>query len=209
MRKLLLVDDDPNIVDGISRVLRHNDCYIFKSYSALEALDILADNSVGVVIADQKMPFMSGSQFLMEVKKRYPQTVRIILSGHLEIPDILDCINSGDIFRFITKPWDSNIIFRQIKEAFEYHELNWKKAQLVKLFEYAHEGIIIFDEQGSIQSANPAFSIVTGFQTDDIIDKQFNLLIDEPQSKISYLDIIEYLRNSKQWAGELILRHKI
>lgn len=74
-----------------------------------------------VIISDQRMPEMSGTEFLSQVKAIHPNTVRIVLSGYTDLKSVTDAINQGAIYKFLTKPWDDSQIREHIQQAFHYH----------------------------------------------------------------------------------------
>ena len=122
-RTLLLVDDEPNIVSTLKRVFRRDGHLILSANSGPEGLDVLAKHKVDVIIADQRMPGMTGVEFLRAAKASYPNTIRIVLSGYTELQSVTDAINEGAIYRFLTKPWDDDQLRDHIHKAFEYMEL--------------------------------------------------------------------------------------
>ena len=115
---LLLVDDEPNILSSLSRLLRREGYMILTATSPLEAFDLLAKHSVQVVISDQRMPEMSGTEFLSRVRQLYPETVRLVLTGYTDLESVTGAINRGAIYKFLTKPWDDDQLREQIREAF-------------------------------------------------------------------------------------------
>lgn len=115
---LLLVDDEPNILNSLKRLLRRDGYAILTAESPAEAFDLLALHAVQVIVSDQRMPEMSGTEFLERVKKLYPETIRIVLSGYTDLESVTDAINRGAIYRFLTKPWDDEMLRDQIHEAF-------------------------------------------------------------------------------------------
>jgi len=121
-RTLLLVDDEENILSALTRLLRRDGYHILRASSGREGLELLAANAVGVIISDQRMPEMSGTEFLSKVKDMYPDTVRIVLSGYTELNSITDAINRGAIYKFLTKPWDDDLLREHIREAFAHCE---------------------------------------------------------------------------------------
>lgn len=124
VRKLLLVDDEPNITTALNRLLRREGYQILIAHSAREALETLAVNAdVGVVLSDQRMPEMSGIELLSKVKVLYPGIVRIILSGYTELNTVTDAINKGEIYKFLTKPWEDDQLREVVREAFLRFEL--------------------------------------------------------------------------------------
>jgi CheY-like chemotaxis protein len=120
-RTLLLVDDEPDILNSLKRLLRRSGYRILTAGSAAEGLELLALNDVQVIVSDQRMPIMSGSEFLSRVKSLYPDTMRIVLSGYTELAALTDAINRGAIYKFITKPWDDDELREVIREAFITH----------------------------------------------------------------------------------------
>lgn len=117
---LLLLDDEPNILRALARVFRRDGYQILSTTSVKEAFSLLATNDVQVIVSDQRMPEMSGTEFLSEVKAIYPHTVRIVLSGYTDLKSVTDSINEGAIYKFLTKPWDDVQIREHIKQAFLY-----------------------------------------------------------------------------------------
>ena len=121
-RTLLVVDDEPNMLSALSRLLRGDGYRILTAGSAREGLDLLALNAVQVIVSDQRMPGMSGTEFFFRVKQLHPDTVRIVLSGYTELGSVTDAINQGAIYKFLTKPWDDDALRETIKQAFRLHE---------------------------------------------------------------------------------------
>lgn len=122
-RTILLVDDEENILAAMRRVLRREGYRILTAGGGQEGLELLATNPVDVIISDQRMPNMSGVEFLRQAKATYPETIRIVLSGYTELQSITDAINEGAIYKFLTKPWEDELIRANIAEAFRHKEL--------------------------------------------------------------------------------------
>ncbi|WP_179958254.1 EAL domain-containing protein [Chitinimonas arctica] len=120
-RTLLLVDDEIALLSSLQRMLRHDGYRILTALSGPDALEQLALNKVQVIVSDQRMPDMSGTQFLEIVKELYPDTVRIILSGYTDLQVVTDSVNRGAVFKFLTKPWDDDLLRDQIRDAFRRH----------------------------------------------------------------------------------------
>lgn len=118
---LLLVDDEPSILNAVKRLLRREGYRILSAESAAQGLDLLATHRVHVVISDQRMPVMTGTEFLSRVKELYPETVRLILSGYSELDSLTDAINKGAIYRYVSKPWDDEALKQEVAQAFRYY----------------------------------------------------------------------------------------
>jgi diguanylate cyclase (GGDEF)-like protein/PAS domain S-box-containing protein len=115
---LLLVDDEANILQALTRVLRREGYRILTANGGDEALDVLGRNDVQVIISDQRMPGVSGTELLSKVKEMYPHTVRMVLSGYTDLAAITDAINEGAIYKFLTKPWNDEELRQQVRDAF-------------------------------------------------------------------------------------------
>ncbi|MEM7552667.1 MAG: SpoIIE family protein phosphatase [Cyanobacteria bacterium P01_A01_bin.84] len=103
--KLMVIDDEPDNLDLLYRTFRR-DFKVFKADNAFSALDILEkEGEMAVIISDQRMPEMNGTEFLSRTVERFPDTIRILLTGFTDVEDLVDAINSGQVFKYITKPW--------------------------------------------------------------------------------------------------------
>lgn len=120
-RTLLLVDDEENILRALVRLLRRDGYRVLTATSAAAAFDALAMHEIQVVLSDQRMPEMSGTEFLRQVKGMYPATVRMVLSGFTDLASVTDAINRGSIYKFLTKPWEDDDLREQVRQAFQLH----------------------------------------------------------------------------------------
>jgi DNA-binding NtrC family response regulator len=120
--RILLVDDDPHVTAGLQRSLRKEPYEIFTAHSADEALQLLEQQPVDVIVSDEKMPGMSGSELLARVHQSYPDIVRIILSGQASIEAALRAINEAEVYRFLTKPCNSADLTGAIEHGLEWRE---------------------------------------------------------------------------------------
>lgn len=123
-QKLLLVDDEPNVLSSLSRLLRREGYTIITASSPSEAFDHLAREPIQVIISDQRMQEMSGTEFLTQVRQRFPDTVRLVLTGYNELEPVTAAINRGDIYKFLSKPWDDDQLREHIREAFRMAKHN-------------------------------------------------------------------------------------
>lgn len=120
---LLLVDDEPSILSSLRRLLRNEGYRILTANSGREGLAVLGREEVDVIVSDQRMPGMTGVEFLRSVRQLYPDTVRIVLSGFTELQTVTDAVNAGAIYKFLTKPWDDEQLRTHIQEAFSYRAM--------------------------------------------------------------------------------------
>lgn len=122
-RCLLIVDDEENVRRSLLRLLRRDGYHLLEASSAAEGFELLAKNDVQVILSDQRMPVMSGTEFLSRVKEIYPETVRMVLSGFTELSSVTEAINRGALYKFLTKPWDDADLRAQVADAFRRYEL--------------------------------------------------------------------------------------
>jgi EAL domain-containing protein (putative c-di-GMP-specific phosphodiesterase class I)/FixJ family two-component response regulator len=120
---LLLVDDEPNILSALKRQLRGSGLRILTAPGGKEGMALLETEAVDVIVSDQRMPGMTGVEFLRAVKTSHPDTVRIVLSGFTELQSVTDAVNEGAIYKFLTKPWDDTQLREHIQEAMRHKEM--------------------------------------------------------------------------------------
>jgi response regulator RpfG family c-di-GMP phosphodiesterase len=120
---ILCVDDEEGILHSLKRLLRKEDYSVLTASSGAEGLKILADHDVHLVISDQRMPQMSGTDFFAAVKEQYPDTIRVILSGYTDVDSITESINKGHIYKFFLKPWNDQSLKLEIKQALDQYDL--------------------------------------------------------------------------------------
>lgn len=138
-RTILLVDDEANILSALTRLLRPDGYTILRAGSGEEGLKLLAQHEVGVIVSDQRMPEMTGVEFLRKAHELYPDTIRIVLSGYTELNSVTDAINHGAIYKFLTKPWEDDLLRANIEEAFLHHEMKRENARLTAELRAANE----------------------------------------------------------------------
>ena len=121
-RTLLLLDDEENVLRSLVRLFRRDGYTILTANSVRQAFDLLASNTVQVIVSDQRMPDMSGTEFLGRVRDLHPDTIRMVLSGYTDVTTITEAINRGAIYRFLTKPWNDEELREHIHAAFRAYE---------------------------------------------------------------------------------------
>lgn len=139
-RTVLCVDDEQNILNSLKRLLRKESYRLLTATSGQQGLEILAQNKVDMVISDQRMPGMSGTDFLKQVKTLYPDVIRIILTGYTDVDSITEAINEGSIYKFFLKPWNDSNLMLEIRQALKQHDLIETNAHL-------HETVVQQNEE--------------------------------------------------------------
>ncbi len=128
---IIVVDDEPEILKVISKILEGK----YEVKTAISAKDALAliNDSVQIILADQRMPEMTGSELFKLVRNQHPQIVRILMTGYSDMNAIVDSINEGEIFRYVRKPWEINDLLFTLKEGLQKYKLN---QSYIKLMNY-------------------------------------------------------------------------
>jgi adenylate cyclase len=121
--KLLVIDDEPDNLDLLFRTF-YRDYQVFRANSGLEALALLdREGEVAVIISDQRMPIMSGTELLSQMAVKYPDTMRIILTGYTDVEDLVEAINTCKVFKYVTKPWDEIELKNVVSQAIDTHNI--------------------------------------------------------------------------------------
>lgn len=127
---ILCVDDEPNVLQALKRLFLDENYAILTASSGQEGIETLEKEPVQIVISDYRMPNMSGVEFLRMVYERWPDTVRIVLSGYADASTIVAAINEGRIYKFIPKPWNDDDLLVTVKNAVERYSLYTLNRQL-------------------------------------------------------------------------------
>lgn len=114
---ILLVDDEPNVLRSLRRLFRRDGYRILTAENADDAFELLAEHQVQVIISDQRMRHMNGTELLNHVKSMYPDIIRIVLSGYMDLASVTSAINEGQIYKFLTKPWDDEELRQVVRDA--------------------------------------------------------------------------------------------
>ncbi len=141
-RTVLFVDDEEKILNSLKRSFRGEPYETIFANSAKETLDLLARKEVHVLVTDMRMPEMGGLELLKIVKDKRPHIIRMVLSGYTDVDTLLESINQGEIYRFITKPWKSDALLKIIiRQAIDFFEIHSEHDMLLHFFELWIEGL--------------------------------------------------------------------
>ena len=159
--RILLVDDEANVLSALKRSLFDESLDITSVTSAEEALEILKEQHFKVVVSDERMLGMQGSEFLALVREQYPETVRMMLTGHATLEAAMKAVNEGEIYRFFSKPWNDHDLTFALRGAIEKFNLETENRRLlatikqqsleIKVLEKRYPGIsrVEKDERGA------------------------------------------------------------
>lgn len=120
---ILFVDDEECVLNSVERLFVDNDLRIIRAGSADEALAILEKEEIAVIISDNQMPGMKGTELLAKSRDIAPDTLKILITAYADLVVAVDAINNGEVFRFITKPWDDDALVRTVQEAVRRYQL--------------------------------------------------------------------------------------
>jgi len=124
--QVLFLDDEESIVDGVQRLFMRESYEVFATTKVSEAREALAKYKIKVVVSDYRMPDISGTQFLQEVKQQYPDTVKILFTGYTDFSAAEEAINVGEVYRFISKPWKTTELLSTVRQCIEHYDLMLK-----------------------------------------------------------------------------------
>ncbi|MGV3637579.1 MAG: sensor histidine kinase [Flavobacteriales bacterium] len=174
--RVLFVDDEENNLRSFRSTFRR-EMDVLLANSAAEALRMLETEQVHVIISDQRMPDMSGSEFLAIARERYPRSMRMLLTGFSDVEAVIAAVNDGGIYAYCTKPWDLNDLSLKIKQAYEIHNLRDDKDRLLhkyqQIFDTSGDPIVVVDNRGGIIQANAACGKLLGIAVDDLLKQRF------------------------------------
>lgn len=127
--KILIADDEPANLRLLERLFR-NDYEVITAESGMEALRLLQQHDVALIITDQRMPEMTGIELLQRTATMRPHMVRIILTGYTDVETLVEAINSGYVYKYVTKPWDNEQLRLTISRALEHYEATKARHEL-------------------------------------------------------------------------------
>ena len=159
---MLVVDDEPDNLDLLYRTFRR-EFEVLRAESGQQALNLLAEHGeVAVIISDQRMPEMKGTEFLSKTVPEFPDTVRIILTGFTDVEDLVDAINAGQVYRYITKPWEPDELKQVVEQAAKTYELLKQRGEAITRSQHQHLFVITMAEiaqtASNIDAALPAMA---------------------------------------------------
>ena len=228
---ILLVDDELANLEALTRLLEE-EYNIIKAKDGFEALAILRNDSysskISLIISDQRMPEMTGVEFLKQTISIIPNAIRMILTGFMDVKDIIDSINEGHIYKFLLKPLEPTELLISVKRALEAYELEIKNIKLIEqlkhmnenlkkskeylntIFNSVNDAIFIHDIHGNIIEVNETTTTMFGYSHDELISMNIKNIISEnsPYTVDEILKLISKEKNSGPWIIEAIAKNK-
>ena len=145
---VLYVDDEINNLNSFKAAFRR-DFDIYTAQSAREGRKILDTNEIGVIITDQRMPGMTGIEFLESILVIYPDTIRILLTGFSDMNAVMDAINRGQVYKYLVKPWQNDELKLYIQNALEIYHLRRENKELAQKLQLANMELAMLNKRGS------------------------------------------------------------
>ena len=205
--KLLIVDDESDNLDLLQRIF-HREYHILRAKSGFEALAILEQEpDVGVIVSDQRMPMMTGTELLSQVAETYPDTLRIILTAHTDVRDLVEAINESKVFKYITKPYQIQELVQVVQQATETHKLlkqrtaklrnalEHAEAKYQSIFENAIEGIFQTSLDGHYLIANLMLAKIYGYPSPELLTSSITNISSQlyvnPERRQEFIDFLQ------------------
>ena len=195
---LLCVDDEPNILAALRRLFRPAGYRVLSADSGAAGLLVLASENVDLVISDMRMPAMDGAQFLEQVRARWPDTIRLLLTGYSDVSAILAAINCGEIYRYITKPWDDNDILLVVHHALERRTLGLERDSLEALTR---------QQNAALMALNDSLEAKVAARTGELKAAHDTLVTGNNKLKNSFITTIKILSSMIETRGGHLVGH--
>lgn len=177
LKSILLVDDEAAILRALNRLLRRAGFKVFTANSGEEALEVLSQNDIQVVLSDFRMPHMTGGELLLRVKEEHPQIVGLVLSGYADLESVTSILNSGTAYKFLHKPWDDAALITQIEMAFDQWHTLQKQQGLSRMVWESDEALFEINAQGIVSQLNPAACDLCCASENDILNRSITEFI--------------------------------
>ncbi len=190
---ILFVDDEENILNALRRLFRPTGYKVTIAHSGAEALAALEQQPVDLIVSDMRMPQMNGAELLEQVRHRWPNTVRILLTGYSDMSMTVDAINKGNIYRYISKPWDEGELLAAVSQALEFKQLERDKLRLEAQ---------IRRQNDALRELNATLELRVQQRTEEVRQTMSFLEVAHKQLKDSFLTSI------KVFAGLIELRER-
>jgi len=197
-RTILCVDDEPNILASLRRLFRRENYRVLCAGSGREGMMLLEQEAVDIVISDMRMPEMNGTEFLECVRTRWPATSRLMLTGHADVESTIGAINRGEIYRYITKPWNETALLLVVRDALERQALERETIRLEAIARQQNEALRELNAtlEGRVRERTAALSAARNALQDS-----------NERMKTNFLTLIRMLSGMIEMRGGVIAGH--
>jgi response regulator RpfG family c-di-GMP phosphodiesterase len=195
---ILCVDDEPNILASLRRLFRRENYKVVTAGSAAAGGAVLEEEHVDIVISDMQMPEVNGTEFLERVRQRWPDTLRLLLTGHADHEATIGAINRGEVYRYITKPWNEEAILLVVRDALERQSLQREKIRLEELTRHQNE---------QLRDLNATLEQRVRDRTAELSLAQKSLQASHDRLKMNFLTLIKVLSGLIEMRGGAVAGH--
>lgn len=175
--KLLFVDDEPNVLKALKRLFRSDEYLVHLAENGPAGLEILSQQRIDLIISDMRMPQMDGAEFLTRAAERWPDTVRILLTGYADIESTIAAVNNGKIYGYCSKPWEDNELKILVNHALEQKRLREERQQLFDIINHQNQQLkelnTSLEEKVEKRTEQLRKSLLVIEQTHDALKKQY------------------------------------
>ena len=183
---LLLVDDEVNVLKSLMRLLHAHHYRLLMAASGTEALALMAREPVDLVISDMRMPHMDGAELLAKIRQQWPDTMRLLLTGHADMTQTVAAINQGEIYRYIAKPWHDDELLLIVAQALEQQKLKRENARLQQL---------TAEQNAALREANTTLEQKVAQRTAELSQLVSFLEMTQQELKTSFRTSLQVLAN--------------
>ncbi len=177
--KTLIVDDEDNVLRAIKRLFMDEETEVLTAASGRAGLDILKENEVALIISDQRMPGMSGSEFLKLAREIAPDAIRIILTGYADVTAAIDAINKGGAYRYLGKPWNDSELLMVARDALDRYRLVRENRRLTELTRRQNEELQKWSDELQIYVQQQTMELSEQNMKFTELNRRLNLKIEE------------------------------
>lgn len=208
-KSILVVDDEPQILSALKRALRNQSYSVLFANDGNEALEILKQHEVALILSDYMMPGISGTELLTQAEKLQPQTIRIILSGHSDFQTVMQSIKQGIVHKFLAKPWSNEVLIEQINKALEtgsYPEDKTENKQHKSPLLDKNKGVafnktfeMMLSDDDKIISIAPELAQLFEYEASEICGQDFSTLFTEKSYQQHQAYLLEQNGDQEKW----------
>ncbi len=196
---IMLVDDEQSILKALNRLFRSKGYRILSAGSGRQGLEKLkeTEKEVSLIISDQRMPEMTGAQFLEQAKNIFPNAIRFLLTGYSDMDAVVDAVNKGEIHRYLNKPWNDDDLLLLVQQALQQYELVYENRRLTELTQKQNK---------ELNALNQGLEKKVEERTNEITQKNMELNEINVKLEKSFMDAVRllssFIQNSNQWLGK-------
>lgn len=210
---LLFVDDEPDILQALQRAFRKR-YRILLANSGSEAIALLNRQSVDLIISDQRMPGASGVDVLKHALKVQPEAVRILLTGYADVESLAQCVNEAQIYKYITKPWQPEMVLLTVYRALENLDVQRQLQRTIALLQQQKSAldhyslVAISDDGGCIEYVNDKLCSASGYSSDELLGGGCRIIRSDRHDAVFYRTLRQTIEAGRVWRGEVSVRRK-